>query len=450
VNEKARPIRCGGEIDGLRTERVYPVNIIPSLNGKKEVAAEIANHLKRRRAGLNPPLKDPAAQPENQQNPSGSSGSSGFPRVRGVVGELACFFSDYLVFRSSSDYLVIAAWTVAAFFARIRKVWRMFPHLAINSPAWRSGKSTSLKAIDKVSLNSLIMTNPTVASVRRMIEGGIDGEPVTLLFDEASNLAGTDPGARVFLEMLNSGIELGAMTALCEPMGKGGYRPAIFRTFCPKAFAKNGPFDPVLLDRCLPIEMIRRSKEQRNAMKDLDSEEADNRANAMKQRIVKWCEGREHLVTICYRQTKPFDLNNERLAKLLFPLQTVIRASSGRRVGPARIEDTADTQQLLTILEDYAKKLDGQEDESPEMQVLAACRELFKNKEFIWSDDLVTAIDNVTDLELSKKKLSILLRPFNIKPKQICKHEVNKRGYEKHAFEKAWKAYLPPVPSENR
>jgi hypothetical protein len=201
-------------------------------------------------------------------------------------------------------------------------------------------------------------------------------------------------------------------------------------------------FDPVLLDRCLPVEMLRRSKQERAAvgMKSADSPAATQEAKEIGGLIDAWHRLYATEIERVYHNIEPLDLKNERLAQMLVPVQTVIKGSIGRSKIPEYREEVA---KLLATLNDYAKAIDEQEEESLEIQVLTACKEIFRDKDFQTTQDLLQRLNEMLDASLTPEKLAVLLRPFRIKPEQKFMDGTNRRGYSKRFVEQAWNSYVP-------
>jgi hypothetical protein len=139
--------------------------------------------------------------------------SRGFKEYRTLVGKAANYFSNYVAFRSDGECLIVAAWSIAA---RLSDSWRRFPHLAINSPMIRSGKTTLLGLIRDITPHSLLVTNPSSPYVYRKLREGTR----IFLFDEASKTSRPDQqGNSYFLELMYSSVDKGTVTGRCGGQG---------------------------------------------------------------------------------------------------------------------------------------------------------------------------------------------------------------------------------------
>src|SRR5262249_44709888 len=122
-----------------------------------------------------------------------------FRGCAGVVGEVVAFLARYIVLPPVL-VLVVAAWVVAAY---LIDVWDRFPHLAINSPEKRCGKTTLLDLIFLLAPRPRYTTNISPAALYRLVEL----ERPTLLMDESQSLRrrGSE-SIEVICEILNAGI----------------------------------------------------------------------------------------------------------------------------------------------------------------------------------------------------------------------------------------------------
>jgi hypothetical protein len=367
----------------------------------------------------------PGGGPRGVRRPDGVRGGS-------PVLDLYDFLGRYVVLPGSVR-LVVSAWVIAAWLC---EAWDKFPHLAITSPGMRCGKSTLLTLLGLVVPRPRETTNISPAALYRLVAK----ERPTLLMDEAQSLArrGSET-SEVVREILNAGIGRNAKVTRC-----GGERYEDiqeFPVYGPKVFALIGELDGVLADRCLPVEMARKTRG--DTVERFLSRDVDPKGKALHDRLARWAEANADRVRGVYDALEPFDIRSDRMAELLLPLQAVLTV--------------AEPGALLT-LKTYARRLDErdkeQETQPPGVRLLAACREIFAGagKPFLPTRDL---LEDLYDREeepwaewnqgrgLNAEGLFRLLRPYGIRSHRDAKQTC--RGYSRADFEPVWARYLPPV-----
>ena len=167
--------------------------------------------------------------------------------------------------------------------------------------------------------------------------------------------------------------------------------------------------------------------------------------------LEKWAKSNGKTVATVYDRLTPFDIENDRMAELLLPLQAML---------------TVACKDALGTLEEYAQSLDSrdkeQEMQSPGVRLLVACRELFAPSRsypagflFIPTELLIARLVNRGEepwhrwcrgQPITGEALANLLRPYGIKPGR--NKQQTARGYHAADFREAWDCYLPS-PSKN-
>jgi hypothetical protein len=333
---------------------------------------------------------------------------------------------------SDTHILVCATWVVAAWLAH---KWDKFAHLSISSPGKRCGKTTLLEVLTEITPRGwFIMGNLTAAAFFRKV----DSEMPTLIADECQSLSrlGSE-SAECVREMMNGSIlRNGPKVTRC--VGRH-HTPKDFRIYCPKIFAMIGEPDSVLADRCFPIEMKRKIKEEcikRYIWRDIASE-----GKELHDQLSLWAGENEEQISEIYTELEQFNITNDRMADLLLPLQAVLTFEGD--------------PEALRMLKEYAVSLDDRDTEyekaTPDIMLLAACREILEGKyEFVSTqfllDRLILRIEEpwATWREgepMSPRSLAALLGKYVIKSKH--NRERTLRGYYTHDFKEAWHRYVP-------
>jgi hypothetical protein len=367
---------------------------------------------------------------------------------QGAVGRLMNYFGSYITFQTEGECLAVSAWTLAAWFARCNWL-KLFPHLALNSPLPGSAKTSLLNLILWAGPNEPgaareVLVDPTKASVERFIDsywmydtsGKLvvqDNRRLPIVAIDEHEKGDESPSFRA---LLNACIDRTHHKKKCGSR-EGGYQPESQALFCPKCFAKLGAYDPTFADRCLQIELLKRPPSVLKRFKDMEVDDPEAEADEIRVDLEYWSGEMEGAVEDAYKSVKLFPLHNERMAKLLRPLQAVLVADENAG--------------LMDVLESYATDLCGQETEILAFRVLRATRDVFAQnvykKDHIPSAELARMLSELLDENIDQNGLAKLLRQtFKIRPYQLSKGRGNHpRGYSKAQFQTFWDRYVAPA-----
>jgi hypothetical protein len=349
----------------------------------------------------------------------------------GPAAEAARFIRTYMVMPDLLA-LVIATWVLAAW---LNELWDKFPHLAISSPDKRCGKTLLLELLYLLVPSPRYTVNISPAALYRVVEK----EKPTLLMDESQSISRRGSEAsEVIREILNAGIQKNAKVIRCG--GEGRDQIEEFSVYSPKVFAMIGAPDGVLADRCLPIPLKRKTDDEPVAR--YRSREVEQHGTEIKATLEAWAAEHKEEVLDVYQEIEPFDIDNDRMADLLMPLQAVLQVAD-----PEALDD----------LEQYAGRLNDTQDEvekmSPGVQLLMACREIFQKykTDFLSTDLLLRELIAREEepwshwtrgAKMTAEALAKLLRDFGVRSERT--NDRKRRGYFRVRFEEAWKRYLPP------
>ncbi len=349
------------------------------------------------------------------------------------------FLSDYIVL-SPLEILVAADWVLASW---LIDRFDRFPHLAITSPEKRCGKTRLLEVLELVCHNAYnTPTNMSPAALYRLIQSV---QP-TILLDEAQSIKrrGSET-AEVFRELLNAGINKNAKVFRCGGENRDDVQE--FSIYGPKVLALIGGLDGVLADRCLPVAMKR--KTHADQVQRFRTRVAEPIGQKISKEIEKWADEHGDKIAELYDTLDTFDMENDRMAELLLPLQAVLKVADESRIPE---------------LQEYANSLDEKDEaiESDGVRLLAACREIFsgvKSKDgqkFLSTESLIQNLLFRTEepwsrwrhgARITPEALANILRPYGIRsgrPK-----DQSARGFFAYDFEESWGRYLPPIPQKN-
>jgi hypothetical protein len=312
-------------------------------------------------------------------------------------------------------------------------VWEGFPHVAITSPEPRSGKSNLLKVLSYLCPRPRLTVGMTPAALFRSVAA----DKPTVLYDEAQGLRRKSENETALHELMLP-YENGAVVQRCELVGKI-YSSKSYEVYCPKVFALIGRLDNVLADRCLHIRMRRRAPHDRAVNKFL-ARNYKPRCLETGALVKAWCEDKDNreMVRLYYDSVEQFELDNDRMADLLMPLQAVLLTTGQERA--------------LEILEEYARELE-KSGSKPSFGIilLGACREIFGDRGFVPTVELIEALKARDDepwhrwnggTGINNESLAKMLLDYDIKPRRDSKGKI--RGYRAASFADAWDRYLPP------
>jgi hypothetical protein len=272
----------------------------------------------------------------------------------GAVEQAAAFIADYVVLPPDVIY-AIACWIAGV---HVIDCFDRYPHLSINSPDIRCGKSTLLDVLRTLVPRPLPTANVSPAFLYRSLHLTRN----TLLIDEAQFLArrGNESSSAI-LELLNAGINKSATVGRCT--GKDWEKQTNFKIYSGKVFAMNGTVPGVLADRSLTVYMQR--KTPNDDCLRLLSRVYEPRGKAIHSALAAWARATKDVICLLYQDVEEFDIDNDRMADLLRPLQAI-----------ALFESQHDN-----LLEVYARRIADRDKEqslqSEGTRLLAAIREAF-------------------------------------------------------------------------
>jgi hypothetical protein len=327
--------------------------------------------------------------------------------------------------------LVLALWSLATY---MFESFDCFPYLAVTSPTKRCGKTRVAELLEFVCANPLRTVGITPAALFRTIEK----KKPTLLIDEAEALRGRDERATALREILNAGYRKGQKVIRCEGGNGNSYKTREFETFCPKVLVLIGDLSETLADRCLPVQMKRRTSErlERFRFARVKVETGPLRVEAK-----QWAK-KNRLAVERWYQANDVTCVEDREAELWLPLFAVCTLAAPER---------------LSELESIARQLSGTKAASEPAdfgtKLLVDLRAIFGTDRETTAN-LLSRLNGLSESPwpnwsngrgLDGRFLSRLLRPFGIQPRNIRLGETVAKGYEKSDFEDAWSRYLLPV-----
>jgi len=265
----------------------------------------------------------------------------------------------------------------------------------------------------------------------------VDAKQPTLLLDESdAAFNGEKEYAEALRGILNTGYHRGGVASRC--VGKD-FETKDFSTFCPKAIAGIGKLPSTVADRSIPIRLKRapRGTVKRFRERDVELEAFDLRAN-----IVRFADSIKAVVAV-HRPALPDDLS-DRQQDATECLATIADLAGGKWPELARTS-------LIELC------VEAQEnDDSIGVMLLSDIRQMFDagGIDRISSTELAKALAEIETSPwcewcqgkpITTYKMARLLKPYNIKPKNLRTDGRVPKGYYRHDFQESWGLYLPPV-----
>jgi uncharacterized protein DUF3631 len=319
------------------------------------------------------------------------------------------------------------------------------PYVVVTSAEKRSGKTTLMEVTAEVAARPWpISAPPSEAVLFRRIEQGHDPErgdgPPAVLVDEADRLwrsgsERTEPLAAIF----NGGNRRAATVPRCVGQG-AAIDTKDFRVFSPKMLVglDASKWPDTITDRAIEVTLKRKAPAERVERSRVRMVAAA--AAPLREQAQRWAAQPAVIEVLRHAEPGLPPELNDRAQDSWEPLLAI--ADTAGRGWPERARRAA--LELSTGFD--------VDDDSIGVKLLADCREVIAGRGLtkITSEQLVTAVKAIGEspwdaLELTKRKLAVMLKPYGIRPKPIrIGDNVDHRGYHRAHFEDAWSRYLPP------
>lgn len=305
------------------------------------------------------------------------------------------------------------------------------PYLNISSALLRCGKTTLLEILSLLVANPWLTGRVTAAVLVRKTD---QGHPTLLLDESDAAFRGNSEYNQALRGILNSGYERGGTYSMCVRMG-GDWVAKDFSTFGPKAIAGIGKLPDTVDDRSIPMRLKRKlpGEECEKFIKRQVRPEAD----ALRARVVEWVKRNVKK----FREAEP-DMPDElgdRQQDVCEPLIAIADCGGGEWPERAR-------KALVTLLTSNVTREDPQA-----VGLLADIRSYFEQDDAkrVKSADLVKHLASNEEspwkeLPLTVTALARMLKPFEIRPRDLRFDDGIFKGYRRSHFADAWARYLPP------
>ena len=346
-----------------------------------------------------------------------------------LLDDVHKFLGRFIVYPSEHAWVAHTLWIAHT---HLMDTWESTPRICFLSPEPGSGKSRALEITETLVPRPMQSINATAAALFRKVSDP-KGRP-TILYDEIDTIFG--PKAKEHEDiraLINAGHRRGALAHRCVVKGKQ-IELEEFPAYCAVALAGLGQLPDTILTRSIVVRMRRRAPTEQVEpyRRRLHAPEG----HQLRDRLAAW--------TV---QIAPFLLIDpampagitDRDADVWEALLSIADAVGGAWPERARVS-------AVTLVTD-SKGDRG----SLGVRLLADLRTVFSDTPTMATTDIIEALINLEespwgDLKgkpLDGRRLSKLLKPYEIAPKSVRLGVNVFKGYERTTLHDAWVRYLP-------
>lgn len=291
------------------------------------------------------------------------------------------------------------------------------PYIYVTSAEKQSGKTRLIEVLNLLARNPLVASSVSASSIYRVIES----TRPTMFIDEVDAIFDGGRANEDLRNILNSGYKHNGSVLRTVP-GKDGGEVMPFSTWAPKLLAgiDNAGMPDTIADRCIRIVLKRKRKDQEVERFMYRTVEAD--AKEIRDAIEKWTA--HNLEKIAATEPRVIEEISDRAFEIAEPLLQ-IAACATTWTKPARAALTA-------LLKQEERPL------SLPAQVLQTARTIMQNT----NADRITSATLADAMDMSAKRVGVLLAPYGITPQTIRTPNNTLKGYHRRDFEDAWSRYL--------
>jgi hypothetical protein len=366
-----------------------------------------------------------------------ASAAGELPALSVILDEVEAFVCRYIVL-DSHQAAAVALWIAHTW---VQEAADATPYIALTSAVRQSGKTRALDVLGMLVRSPIYSANMTAPVLFRTVDAG----PATLLMDELDAIFGRREGNEELRGLLNAGYQRGGQVQRCEIIGKK-IEVRSYSVFAPKCFAAIGTLPDTIADRSIHIRMRRKTPEEKvdRFRRRLVRDEAT--------RIANWLDiwSASALAELADAWPVLPDALDDRGQDAWEPLLAIADLASGGWDGRARLaavhladakEDATETASVLLLT--HLREIIGDREKVPTTDLL---HELIDRDDGPWPSWWANEVE-AGKTKGPGSKLARLLKPFNVHPvKYRVDESTTVRGYERAAFEEAWRRYAPYTP----
>jgi hypothetical protein len=362
-----------------------------------------------------------------------------------ILRDISDLLERYIVFSSAKEPSVIALWIAHTW---VLDAFDYTPYLNIRSPEKQCGKSKLLDCLSLLVAKPLPAVSASQAALFRIIEQ----KRPTILLDEVDTIFSgkkKDDNSEMLRALLNTGFERKAKILRCDG---NNFVPKEFSVFCAKALVGIGTLPETVNDRCIPILLMRKARDEQ--VERFRKRAAEVVADPLRLRLEKWAGLAENLELLRAAEPEMPNELTDRQWDISEPIVAIADLAGGDWPKDAR-------DALVGLFQEGADSAD-----SYGCRLLTDIREVFNESdtERLSTKELLESLvdkessqwgawwgKSVSDgkMQTPASELAKILKRYGIKPEVIKQTDgTTARGYLRAQFAESWTRYCPPPPSE--
>lgn len=335
-----------------------------------------------------------------------------------LLDDIIAFVKRFVIFQDPAHYNILGLWILHTYTFDAAYAT---PYLYVKSAEKQSGKTRTIEVAALLAHNPVTSAQSTVSSLFRLIES----QRPTIFLDEV-DAVWTGASNEELRGLLNSGYKKNG-TILRTVPGQDGGEVKPFSTFAPKLLAgiDNGQLPDTIADRCITFNLKRKKKDEE--VERLNERKIRDDVDALKDRMQRWAAA--NIDAVMDFEPKTIDEISDRAFEIAEPLLQIASRFKGW-TAIAR-------KDLIHLLRAKTAKL------SINAEALLIARTLMDGDGNSPTRDRITSAELATALDISAKRLGIILAPYDITPRTIrLPGGMTAKGYHRKDFADAWDRYL--------
>ncbi|MHB8513011.1 MAG: DUF3631 domain-containing protein [Actinomycetota bacterium] len=335
----------------------------------------------------------------------------------------------YILFPSKHAVVAYTLWIAAT---HAQAEWEHATRFVFKSPIKRCGKTRAQEIGRELVNRPLSTTNISVAALVRSLD---EKDPHTLILDEADTIFGRKAareGSEDLRGILNSGHSRGWPYLRWDPKQR---EMESCPTFAMTLIGGIGDLPDTIEDRAVVIPMRRRAPGEKISQcrrRDIP------KLHEVRDQLHAWVRSIDGLAN-----SEPNMPVEDREADVWEPLVAIADAAGGDWPKMSRIA-------CATIC-----AAANQEETTAGERLLADIRDVWGDKEHVFSSDLIEQLHTIDEAPwsdwfghpLSTRDVSRLLRPYGIRSRNVRDGERQAKGYLRSDMTDAWRSYVTAVPT---
>lgn len=333
-----------------------------------------------------------------------------------LLEDIQTFMRRFVIFQDEMYYDLFPLWILHTHTFQLNIPYAT-PYLYVNSAEKQSGKTRTMEVTELFTHQSMVVGGLSTGAMY----AAISSRRPTLFIDEVDTIF-TGAANEELRGMLNSGYKKNGQIAR-QIMTAEGRDVEFYSTFCPKLLAgiNNGAMPDTIADRCIMVNLKR--KKVSETVERLNERKIMPEVEALRTRIKAWVKANgDRLVDL---EPAVIDTISDRAFEIAEPLLAIGMLFQGW---------TEKSRQVINHVLSVSV---------PKLSLNATC--LLMARELLGEDrDIITSAELAAALEISPKRLGLLLASYDITPgtKRIAPGQTAK-GYYRKDFQDAWERYLP-------